>query len=285
MRGRSFLSGVAVGAGLAWLLDPERGAPRRAALRRRIDGLLAPATHGAAALRPAGPGLRTRAGDIAELGAHASRRSPPGRRLPPTAALTSAAGGAIALYGLARGGITGRAMRAAGTSMLAAGLREIDARAGVERRRAVDVQRTIDVVAPPERAYAFWSDVTNFPRFMPALQSVRDLGDGRSRWTVADREGATVAWVTAVSALVPGRLVAWASESGSAVRQAGAVRVSPNGSGSRIAVRLCYAPQGPAGEAALAGLLGDDPLASIDQVFEQAKALLDHETTGRPARP
>ena len=285
MSGRSFLGGVAVGAGLVWLLDPERGEPRRAALRRRIDGLFDSAAPGSRRLGPAAAAPRTRAGDIAELGAHASRQSTSSRRLPPTAALTSAAGGAIALYGLSRGGITGRAIRAAGTSMLAAGLREIDARAGLERRRAIDMQRTIDVEAAPDRAFAFWSDVTNFPRFMPEVQSVHDLGDGRARWTVGDAERATVAWVTAVSALVPGRLLAWASEPGSAVRQAGAVRVSPNGRGSRIAVRLCYAPQGPAGEAALAGLLGEDPLATINQVFERAKALLDHESIGRPARP
>ena len=284
MSGRSFLGGVAVGAGLTWMLDPERGAARRAELRRRVDGLFGTSP---APLAPigAGAGVRTRSGDIAELGAHAYRVTAAGRRLAPKAALTTAAGGAIALFGLTRRGLTGRAMRAAGTSMVAAGLRGIEARAGIERRRAFDVQRTIDVGAPPDRAFAFWGDLGNFPRLMPDVRSVHELGGGRSRWTVDTGHGGTLAWVTALSALVPGRLVAWASEPGSAVRHAGAVRVSPRGSGSRIAVRLCYAPEGPAGEAAVAALLGSDPLASINKVFERAKALLDHETTGRPARP
>jgi uncharacterized membrane protein len=283
--GRSFLSGVAVGAGLVWLLDPAHGARRRAALRDRADELLGPALPLASAGLAALPGaLRTRAGDIEALGAHAGRSAGGRRRVPPTAALTTAAGGVLALYGVRRGGITGRALRAAGTSILAAGLRELDARAGEDRRRALDVQRTLDVSAPPERAFAFWSDVTNFPRFMPQVRTVHDLGDGRARWTVADRDGASVAWVTAVSALVPGRLLAWASEPGSAVRQVGAVRVAPRGTGSRVAVRLCFAPQGPAGDVAVAGLLGDDPLTAIHAVFERAKAMLD-EDTSRSTRP
>ena len=284
MSGRSFLGGVAVGAGLVWLLDPVQGERRRSVLRRRAEALLGgPAPAGPGRLAPPSRPLRTRAGDIAELGAHAARRES-GRRLPPAAALTTAAGGALALYGFTRRGITGRAFRAAGSSMVAAGLREIDARTGVERRRAIDVQRTFDVAAPPERAFAFWSDVTNFPRFMPQVRDVQDLGDGRARWTVAAADGATIAWITAISTLVPERLLAWASEPGSAVRQVGAVRVAPEGTGSRIAVRLCYAPQGPAGEAAVAGLLGDDPPGAIHHVFERAKALLD-DPTSRSTRP
>ena len=266
MSRRSFFSGVAVGAGLMWLLDRERDRVRSAGRGGRGS-------------------LRTRAGDIAGLGAHASRRPASGRGMVPGAAFTSAAGGALALYGLTRRGVTGRAMRAAGTSLLAAGLGKIEAGTGIERRRAIDVQQTIDVAAPPDRAFAFWSDVANFPRFMPAVQSVRDLGDGRSRWAVEASGGTSVGWITAVSALVPGRLVAWASEPGSAVSQVGAVRVSPHGGGSRIAVRLCYAPQGPAGDAAITALLGTDPLESIQRVFGRAKALLDQETTGRDARP
>src|SRR5438552_2177895 len=48
------------------------------------------------------------------------------------------------------------------------------------RRRAVDVQKTINIAAPVEEVYDFWTNFENFPRFMSHLQEVRDLGNGRS---------------------------------------------------------------------------------------------------------
>jgi uncharacterized membrane protein len=49
-----------------------------------------------------------------------------------------------------------------------------------ESRAAVTVNR------PVAEVFAFWHDVQNLPRFLEQLQSVRDLGGGRSRWRHAD---------------------------------------------------------------------------------------------------
>src|SRR5205823_1960572 len=42
-------------------------------------------------------------------------------------------------------------------------------------RRAIDVQKTINIAAPVEQVFEFWSHYENFPRFMSHLADVRDL--------------------------------------------------------------------------------------------------------------
>lgn len=70
-----------------------------------------------------------------------------------------------------------------------------------------NVLRSIVVQAPPERAYAIWSDFAGFPRFMGPV--VRVQVDGRRlhwRAVFADR---AVEWEAQIVELTPPRRVAW----------------------------------------------------------------------------
>jgi uncharacterized membrane protein len=51
-------------------------------------------------------------------------------------------------------------------------------------RRAIDVTKTIHVVAPVDRVFHFWANYENFPHVMSRLQDVRKTGEGRSHWRI-----------------------------------------------------------------------------------------------------
>ena len=42
--------------------------------------------------------------------------------------------------------------------------------------------KSITVARPRSEVYAFWRDFENLPRFMHHVESVQNLGGGRSHW-------------------------------------------------------------------------------------------------------
>ena len=296
MRKSGLLVGMAIGAGMSYLLDPAAGNRRRARLRARvqehltgIEDRLTGEERTAEALE--GPVRRygTRRGDIPGLeSATLERESGRGQ---PDRALTWLAG-ALALYGLARRGPIGFAARTLGAGMLWSELRQpISPAAPVarERRRTVDIQKTLFIEAPPERVYDFWTDYENFPLFMSTVREVRDMGGGRSHWVVRGPGGVPIEWDAMLTEQVPGEMLAWRSRPGSMLENAGAVRFRPEGQGTRVELRLCYSP--PAGGAgqAVAALLGADPRAKLNEDLGRLKSLLEgahrSETHGRESEP
>src|SRR5438874_1134773 len=55
------------------------------------------------------------------------------------------------------------------------------------------VQKTINVDAPVEEVFAFWTDYQNFPRFMHNVREIHVLEDV-SHWVVAGPAGVPVEW-------------------------------------------------------------------------------------------
>lgn len=263
MGARDFLGGVAVGGGLVYYLDPERGARRRAWLRVRLGGVSA-----------AAGGYGERLGDIdglhaANLGRGLARGTEP--------RLAQLAGGALLAYGLLRRGRTGRMLRSAGLGLATAGLRRAvpTTRPGSERRRTVDIQKTLYVEAPLERVYAFWTHYDNFPLFMSNVRTVIDLGGQRSRWVVSGPGGVPIEWNAVLTGREENRLLAWRSEPGSMLENAGVIHFAREGSGARIDFRFCYNP--PAGRAgrAMSEFFGADPRARMNEDLGRLKTLLE----------
>ena len=275
MRKGGLLVGMAIGAGVVYLLDPESGERRRDRLRARIQDHLG--DEGAGSLPAEMPIGRygSRGGDILGLeSATLPRKTGPGS----VDRVLALAGGALTLYGLARRGLVGIAARTVGAGMLWSEMREARdpaRRPGRERRRTVDIQKTLFVGAPVAQVYEFWTDYENFPRFMSNVREVRDLGGGRSRWVVSGPGGIPIEWDSVLTEQVPGETIAWRSRPGSMLENAGAVRFRPEGEGTRVDLRLCYNP--PAGGAgqAVAELLGSDPRAKLNEDLGRLKALLE----------
>jgi uncharacterized membrane protein len=294
---KTFIGGLTVGAGLVYLLDPERGRLRRERLARRLSPLvdevrrrleLGSAESTAAGLLRYG----SRIGDLPGLGAAtlslSGIRSPSGQT---SSAALRLIGGALTLYGLTRGGGWGKILRTLGTGMLVGAVGRSGLTGGlpaIDRRRAVDIQKTLYIEAPVDQVYAFWSNYENFPLFMSHVREVEDLGDGRSHWSVSGPGGVPIEWNATLTQQTPNEVIAWRSEVGSMLENAGIIRFGASGTGTRVDLRFCYHP--PAGGAgqAVAELLGSDPRAKLNEDLGRMKSLLEattrSETHGKESR-
>jgi uncharacterized membrane protein len=274
MQKGGLLVGMAIGAGLVFLLDPESGERRRSRLRQRIrDRWGEDQGEEPASTLPVGH-YGSRQGDIVGLeGATLARRASSESK----DRLLALLGGALALYGLARKGVIGAAAQTIGAGMVWSEFREPrDAvHTGRERRRTVDIQKTLFIAAPVDRVYQFWTDYENFPLFMSNVREVRDMGGGRSHWVVSGPGGVPIEWFSMLTEQIPGESLAWRSRPGSMLENAGVVRFRPEGEGTRVELRFCYFP--PAGGAgqAVAELLGADPRAKLNEDLGRLKALLE----------
>jgi uncharacterized membrane protein len=267
MGAKQFVGGAIIGAGMVYFLDPERGAGRRAQLSNSLGLFETAGRYG------------MRLGDIGGLeGANLAPRPPDGRR---TARI---AGGALLAYGVVRRGRFGGLMRTAGLGLLARGLRGMDTpEPRGDRRRTIDIQKTLHIAAPLDRVYAFWSDYANLPAILSNLREVEDLGAGRSRWVVAGPGNLPVTWDAVLTAREVPRLLAWRSEPGAILENAGVVRFGPEGDGTRIDFRFCYSPPGGRASRALAEFFGADPRARVNEDLGRLKAMLESEVPSPPA--
>ena len=126
-----------------------------------------------------------------------------------------------------------------------------------ERRAAplhIATSATID--RSPEALYAFWRDLTNLPRVMPHVKSVRIIDSRRSHWTADGPDGA-IEWDSEIIDDEPNQRLAWRSLDDSPVYNAGSVRFDASREGgTRVTVELLYDPPTGAIGASLAKLFG-----------------------------
>lgn len=205
---------------------------------------------------------------------------------PTTRLLAGTTGMALTGYGASRRDIPGAVLAAAGVGLAAraatnAELRRLTGIGG--GRRAVDVQKTITVEAPVEDVFAFWSEYSNFPKFLSRVLDIRDSSrPGQSHWIVAGPAGTPVEFDTEVSTMVPNQVLGWRTIEGSPVAHAGLVRFEPASDGrTRVHIRMSYNPPlGWIGHG-VAAAFGADPKTSLDADLVRLKTLLE---TGRVAR-
>ena len=166
---------------------------------------------------PAGPfsALLLGAAGGALVGARPRQRTPG----------TLAALAGFALVGVAAHGPLAAALRRAGAS-----------------RRSAQIRLSFVVPRPVNEVFRFCSNFENFPRFIGALRSVEDFGDGRSHWVAWTPTGRTVEWDAVTTKFVTNRVIAWRSASSSPVRTCGTLRFVPESSGRTcVKVSLDYA--------------------------------------------
>ena len=194
------------------------------------------------------------------------------------------AGDAVDLAALACGALLPGAerYRIALNAAAVAGVTAIDIYCGrelaKEGRRSPPRHETssIDIDRPPAELYRFWRDVSNMPRVMPHLRSVKVIDATRSQWTASVEAGTRVEWESEIIDDVPNERIAWRSRDGAILFNAGSVQLAPapNG-GTRVRVdRLYELPAGTLG-VALARLLGRDPAQAIRADLEALKAMME----------
>jgi uncharacterized membrane protein len=170
-----------------------------------------------------------------------------------------------------------------------------DGRQGIQAKGSCIIKRE------PEEVYAFWRNFQNLPRFMRHLESVEELGYGRTRWTAKGPAGMNVTWDAMIVADVRGEVITWRSLENSDVDNAGAVRFekATGGRGTIVKVNMQYRPLGGIIGSTFAKLFGEEPeqqmqddLRRFKQVLEVGEIVVSDATlpgTGymaqRPGRP
>lgn len=208
------------------------------------------------------------------------------------------AGGLLALYGLSRRSLGGLALAGLGGALAyrgttghcpaysALGVSTADSASAPP---PVEIAESVTVTTPRAEVYAFWRKLENLPRFMHHLESVRELGDGRSRWK-AKGPGPLpdVAWLAEITEERENEVLAWRSLPGADVENTGEVRFNdgPNGS-TEVHVRIAYRPPAGAAGAAVAkrldavfGQLVRNDVRRFQQVLEAGEVIT---TDGQPS--
>jgi uncharacterized membrane protein len=192
-----------------------------------------------------------------------------------------AGGLALAFIGaeLLRRGITGHCMLydAIGFRDDSAGYRSDlrSAAATVNARKSIKVERTIVIEKPSYDIYDFWRNFSNLPKVLDHLESVTDLGGGRSHWVAKGPAGTRIEWDSEIVNDIPGQLIAWKTVGEPDVAHAGSVHFTPSGSGTEVRFVMDYEP--PAGRlvAVAAKVVGESPDQKVREDLRRLKTLIE----------
>lgn len=118
------------------------------------------------------------------------------------------------------------------------------------------VHESIEVQAPLQDVFTYWSNLENFPQIMRNIEEVRVIDTERSHWKVRGPLGKTVEYDAKTTEMSPERGIGWNSVEGE-VDTSGQVRFEEVAAGrTRIDVTMNYAdpPGGRVGEMAAEAL-------------------------------
>jgi uncharacterized membrane protein len=210
--------------------------------------------------------------------------------------LSGLSGGALAVYGLRRGGWSGWLMAFAGGSLIYRGVTghcdvygalgintvaqdggERPPKASVRHGEGIKIEKSVTINQPAEQLFRFWRNFENLPQIMQHLEAVQIIDERRSRWQAKAPAGTTVEWEAEIITEEPNRLIGWRSVGDSAVANAGSVRFEPlpNGRGTVVKVALSYEPPGGLVGSWLAKLFGEEPEQQVEDDLRNFKQMME----------
>lgn len=168
--------------------------------------------------------------------------------------ISMVAGAALAVYGLTRESLSGKAaLSIAGGYLFYRGqtghCAVYDAM-GVNTARGgatVTVERTITINRNPDEVYRFWHNFENLPRFMEHLESVRVFDDRRSHWVASVPGGMNFEWDAEMTEDVPNERISWQSMPNAEVDNQGTVEFRRVPGGTRLMFKASYLIPGVSG--------------------------------------
>lgn len=317
-----WLGAAALGAVAMYMLDPERGAPRRAVSGEKLRRL---GRQTGDALDKVVHELGTKLGNaqitasqvIDEATAMAAPQRPLERTdhlkklsLPddrigqgierPLSRAGNAWGGGRRGAALAGGGALGLVgllsprspmallLGLAGLTLLARGATNRPLRSMLPsgaRSAPLLVEKSIRIDAAPEQVFDLFAHYENFPRYLSNVVDVRDLGNRRSHWIAKGPAGTEFSWNSVLTDHSRPRRLAWKTEPGAEVEQSGEILFDPVRGGTRVTVHLSYRPPAGAIGRALASLLGSDPQHQLEQDLRRMKTLVERDAVSLAGMP
>lgn len=143
------------------------------------------------------------------------------------------------------------------------------------------IVESIEVQAPKQQVFEYWSHFENFPNFMDNIEEVTKPDSMTSHWKMNGPLGRTVEWEAKTTEMDPERGIAWNSIEGSELDNSGEAKFEElDNNRTRIEVTINYSnpPGGKLGEW-VASLTGD-PEKSLRQDLENFKEIIE-EAPGR----
>lgn len=214
--------------------------------------------------------------------------------------ITGSAGGVLLLYALWRRSWESLLVGPIGGLLLYLGITGqnplVSMRTGGELgQEGIEVHRAVTIRRPPADVYDFWRQFQNLPRFIDHLESVEELGEGRSRWRARSMPGGVpLSWEVRLTADEPGQRLAWETLPEANVVHRGIVAFRPAGAdeGTELHVEMVYAPAGGIVTTAAAQLLKAITAQQIKEEIRRCKQILEAgeiptiegQPTGREAR-
>jgi uncharacterized membrane protein len=160
---------------------------------------------------------------------------------------------------------------------LGTGTRRTDTKTALAGPRGIHVRDSVTVSRRPHEVFALWRRLEDLPRYMPHLESVRELDARRSHWVTKPVAGMRFEWDAEIIDELEGEHIGWRSLPGADIVSAGSVhfKPAPGGRGTEVHVALQYDP--PAGKVGgfVARLLGDDPASQIREDLRRFKQWLE----------
>jgi uncharacterized membrane protein len=148
---------------------------------------------------------------------------------------------------------------------------------GTTEQGRIRIVQSIIVGRQPEEVYSFWRSFENLPRFMDHLESVKDMGNGRTHWKTRGPGGSSVEWDAEITADERNRRISWRSLPGATVENAGTVwfERATGGRGTLIRVEMEYRP--PFGKigAVTASLFRENPKQQMYDDLRSMKQILE----------
>lgn len=145
--------------------------------------------------------------------------------------------------------------------------------------RKITAKKNITIHEKPDSLYRFWHDFGNLPSFISHLESVRNLGNGISQWTLKIPIGSRITWKARISEDRENEFIRWRSLPHSDIVNEGSVSFDKreDGKGTEVAVHISYEP--PAGHDNLIEtvLLNTITAEQIEQDLHHLKRMMEKD--------
>jgi uncharacterized membrane protein len=189
-------------------------------------------------------------------------------------------GGLLTGFGLSQRSLRGMLIAVAGGGVMYYGMtRRMPSLSSAvpDGQNSIRVEKVVTISKPIEEVYGAWCDVTKLPRILSHLESVTDLGDGKSHWVAKAPLGLSVEWDAETMVDHENRVIAWRSVGEADVPNVGAMHFHevPGTRGTEARVRIEYSPPlGPIG-AIFAKVFGEEPSQQVEDDLRRFKQVLE----------